>query len=142
MRRLPLLLLALAGCERDPTFFGYWEVARIERAGAVQRDAGFLEVLDDGGLALFLRYGWDGAGFFPEPRPQVIGGDTSQREQDFVDGYREKGETFTLWLSPFDTDFDVPLDRYRGDRAVLESGDAGWPGNPLDRAPTALTLQR
>lgn len=151
MRKAPFLLLCSlsAACERDPSFFGYWDIARIERGGETQSDAGFFEILDDGSIALFLRYEWSGGLFAPDPRPEVLIGSTSQTESEFGEGYQEKGETYTLWLSLFgETPFDVV--EYKGDRARLESDTAAWPTPDLpagvnvsgDLSPTALVLRR
>jgi hypothetical protein len=123
-RYLPLLL---AGCERDPSFFGIWDVTELERDGVSQEEVGFFEILDDGSVMMLLRYTWTGAAFEPEPHPDVIGGTTSQTANfDFADTYHQKGEVYTLLLSPFgETPFSV--DRYTGDKATLSSAQAAWP---------------
>jgi hypothetical protein len=140
-------LLLLVGCERDPTFFGIWDIVEIERDGEAQQDMGFLEVMGDGKVSMLLRYTWGGGDFHPEPHPDVIHGSTSQTANfDFVETYHQKGETYTLMISPFgDNPFGV--DRYTGDKATLTSAEAAWPDLATELPgtellPMVLYLQR
>lgn len=137
-----LALILLTGCQRDPIFFGYWDIVAVERDGVRQAEAGFLEVLDDGEVALFLRYRWAVDGFEPHPRPRVITGPTDARTQDeIIDGYKEKGETYSIFLGPFDADFDVTS--HGGGQAVIVAEDAVWPDTPGGaRLETILELAR
>jgi hypothetical protein len=141
---LGLTCLAL-GCERDPVWFGYWELVEGRRDGVAQRDLGTVEVMRDGSVATFLRYEWTGAEFVPDPNPTVDLGTAGVSEQDdFFDGYKEKGETYTLYLSQF-SDITRPLSvvEYTGATALLSGTQCPWPGSPPEELlPIELHLER
>ncbi len=141
--RLVALALVASGCERDPSFFGIWDLEAIEVDGLLQVDAGVLEIADDAQLHLLLRYRFEGGAFVPDPEPGVIRGDTSARENDDVfDNYQQKGEVHTLTLAPFDATFAVA--RYTGDTATLEAPEALYPRpllEPVDPTLHAITLE-
>jgi hypothetical protein len=138
----PLCLVAslATGCERDPTFFGYWDLDQVTRGGVVQDDMGFLEILEDGSVAVFVRYTWSGGAFVPVAQPEIVLGTTDAVAQEPFGNYKTKGETYALLLEPFDATFDVT--DYRGDRAELDAAEAGWPTGAGELAPTTLRLLR
>ena len=144
-RLLPVLLL-LAGCVRDPVWFGWWEITEARRDGVKQRDMGPLEIMRNGELATILRYRWTGDAFEPDPSPTTLRGGHDVAEQDDVfEAFREEGEEYTLFLSPFCTDPTRPLEvvDYGPNRAVLRSKQAPWPGRPAEELlPVELHLER
>jgi hypothetical protein len=141
MRNLLPLLAFAAGCQRDPTFFGYWDIVEVERDGVVQDDVGFFEVNDDTSVTVFVRYTWDGDGFVPDPAPRTETGDTEEARQEFFGNYQTKGEEHFLLLPPFDANFFV--EEYFGDRATLTSDAASWPRLETDQLlPTTLFVRR
>jgi hypothetical protein len=138
---LPFVCLA-AGCERDPSFFGIWDLDTITVDDASQTDAGVFEILDNSDLALLLRYEWAG-GFVPDPNPSLIRGTTSATEnEDVLDNYQQKGEVYSLVLEAFGAEFAVA--EYTGSRALLEAPEARYP-RPFGEAPDeqlhAITLE-
>jgi hypothetical protein len=140
MRRFLPLLAVVAGCERDPTFFGYWDIDRVTRGGVVQDDVGFLEILEDAQVAVFVRYTWDGDGFAPDAQPGVEIGATDAVAQEPLGNYHTNGETYALTLEPFAATFDVA--DYRGDQALLDAAAAEWPTGTGGSLPTTLHLVR
>lgn len=119
------LVVGLAGCERVPSFFGYWDIVEVEYAGTTQVDAGFFEIVNDGGAYVFARYKWDGSGFYADPSPEVVFGDTSQTAPAPGEGYAKKDETFSISMATFQAEFAVV--EYTGTDAVLEAPAAIWP---------------
>lgn len=106
MRRL-LPLLLLAGCERDPTLFGYWDIVsmRIDTPGGTtdtREQAGFIEITADAKAYAMFAYVYDAGtdGLVPDGTPdlQVFGSDHVPRE-DFVETYATKGETWSITLT-------------------------------------------
>jgi hypothetical protein len=137
-RILPTLVLA--GCVRDPTFFGYWDLESVDRDGVVQDDVGFFEIAGNAEMSLFLRYAWDGAGFVADPQPVVQVGPTDATAQEPIGNYKTEGEVWTIRLDLFATTFTV--DRYVADEAELVAEDAVWPVSSDVPAPTTLFLRR
>lgn len=135
-RLLPLLLV---GCVRDPTFFGYWDLEAVERDGVLQEEVGFLEILSDAEMALFLRYDWAGDGFVPDPHPAMQFGSTDAVAQEVFGNYKSKGETYDVTFALFATTFHV--ERYVADEAELTAENAVWPRG-TETAPTTLFLRR
>lgn len=131
---LPLLLLL--ACERDPTLFGFWEVAAM-RAGSDDASleevtlAGTMEFTAEQECAAIFSYTWSGS-WQPDPRPEVLVLTTDAEEnEDFVDSYKEKGETYqvSLWLNNSEegrNTFDL-LD-WAGSTVTLRSESALPPG--------------
>jgi hypothetical protein len=139
MRLAPVLFLLAAGCTRDPTFFGYWDIYEAERGGVVQPDIGFFEIDNNATMYAFLRYTWTGAEFAPDPSPHTISGETDATAQEVFGNYKSKGETYAISLGVFGAVFDV--DDYLADEAVLTAPDAVWPPG-TDTAETTLYIRR
>ena len=143
----PLLAsLLLTGCEKDPVWFGYWEITEVRRDGVKQEDMGVMEIIRDSGMAYFLRYRRNGSEWIPDKTPNAELGDSNAREQDDIfESYREKGETYTVYLSPFCLDYEGSLDvvDYKANRAVLKGKAQPWPGRPPEELlPLEIHLQR
>lgn len=139
------IALLCSGCARDPAWFGYWEIVEARRDAQVQSDMGTLELRRDQGVAVFLRYRWEDGGFSPDPGPEVVLGESDAEELEIIDGYAEKDEQYTLWLSPFCVDAASPLEvvTYGGGEAVLAGRAQPWPGAPPDELlPIELYLRR
>lgn len=139
MKRLALMSLFAAGCTRDPTFYGYWDIFEVERAGVTLLDPGFFEVGNGAELSLFLRYRWESGGFVPEAHPIVQIGTTSAVAQEVFGNYKSKGETYTFTMDLFQATFDV--DRYVADEATLTVDAAVWPPG-TELAETTLFIRR
>jgi hypothetical protein len=140
LNRCVAVVALLGGCVPDPTFFGYWTILSAERGGVTQDDVGFFEILDDSSVVVLLSYQHDGAAFIPDPQPATILGTTSQVEQELGDNYRTKGETYTLYMSPFgERPFDV--DDWKVGTATLSSPEAAWPSS-AGLADTTLFISR
>ena len=144
IRLLPLL--ALFACQKDPVWFGYWEIVEAERDGVKQPDMGVLEVFRDSKMAMLLRYEWTGSDWVPDPAPHAEFGETNAREQDdIIEAYKQEGEIYTVYMSPFCTDYqnDLKVESYQANRAILTGKAQPWPGAPLDELLSIeLTLQR
>ena len=121
--------------------FGYWEIPEMERDRVSQRDAGFLEVLGDGSVDLFLRYRWTGTEFAPKAHPGVEFGDTDAVvEDDVFSAYKQKGETYAIWMTFFG---ELDYEDWTPESRVLTSKAATWPGRPEDELmPITLYLER
>jgi hypothetical protein len=136
-RLLPLL--GLVGCVRDPTFFGYWDLEAVERDGVLQEEVGFLEILSDAQMALFLRYDWSDGAFAPDPQPAMQFGETDVVAQEIFGNYKSKGEIWNVTFDLFGTTFRV--ETYVADAAELAAPEALWPGG-TEGLPTTLFLRR
>ncbi len=98
------LFLTLAACERDPTLIGYWEVASMRAGtGADALDevtkAGFVEFQSNNSAYAMFSYTWSGA-WVPDERPDLVHyGTDILVNGDFVESYKEQGETYTVTLT-------------------------------------------
>lgn len=157
MRRAALIgaALGLAGCERVPSFFGYWDIVEADYDGVVQEDAGFFEIVNGGGVYVFVRYQWTGAEFVPDPKPQIVASSSSQTAPEPFEGYAKRGEEFDISIGPFGT---FHVEEYDGSSALLVAESAYWPYSdevngydpsdfadpyqPLPGLPLTLVIQR
>lgn len=147
MRALPLLFLLLAGCEKDPVWFGYWEITEVRRDGVTQTDMGVMEVFRSSEMAYFLRYRWTGTEWVPDARPAAELGESNASEQDdIIEAYREKGETYTVYFSPWCVDQQegaLKVVDYRQGTAILKGDAQPWPGRPdSELLPLEIHLER
>jgi hypothetical protein len=140
-RWLCLGLLALTGCQRDPVFVGYWEIARVERGGAVQSDVGFMDFDGDGEVVVFTRYLHDGAAWVPDPSPIARESGCDVFEQDDIfEAYKEEGETYGLTIDLLSPE-RMKLDEYHPWRAEVGGPALSWPGSQTT-LPTTVVLRR
>lgn len=121
------LCLLAAGCQRDPGFVGFWEVVAVSRDGVRQRDVGFFDFDGDGGVWVMSRYQFLGGGWVPDPQPEAVRLTCSVYDrEDVVDGYRERGETYEVWIDGLGTDAALDVADYTARSIELQSGSAGW----------------
>jgi hypothetical protein len=145
-----MLLLALLACERDPTLTGYWEVVAM-RAGASEdaleevTRAGFMEFVSTGELYAMSSYLWRD-GWTPDPRPDLrVYATDAGATGDFVEGYREEGETFSV---TFEAGAGAPapvtfaLDDWEGSSVTLSSAAAFPPGETAQTYVLEYDLER
>jgi hypothetical protein len=132
-----VILLLLAGCERDPTFYGYWDVATLAM-GPTEDDAaevtlaGFMEFDADDKVRAMFGYTWDGSQMKPDPRPDLLTWETAvtssvDDEGEFLSTWAKPDETWTMTLSNTNnlmlhSDFDV--EDWKGSSVTLVSDDA------------------
>lgn len=127
------MILLLAGCERDPSLLGYWDITTM-RAGSDADTAeeaslaGFVEFQSNGAAYAMFSYTWTGT-WTPDPAPALVTFETDARERDdFVETYKTKDETYTVsmttkgWTNVYDV-----LD-WEGNTVRLSSAAAAPPG--------------
>lgn len=132
-------LLALAGCQQPPVFYGLWSIDHARVGDVEQHEVGSFEIADDDTISLVLSYSFAGE-FVPDPTPRVVRG-SAVREQSGTD----EDPVYFLKLEPFGPNPFSIVD-YDGASAVLRSPTASWPGDdPFATGPTyelELTLAR
>ncbi len=128
-----LLVLLVAGCEREPDLHGFWDIAEL-RVGATADDAtveslaGSLELTREDEAFAVYSYTWTGT-LQPDPTPDVVvytWSMVSSEPDDF--SYVGEGETFTLqlWHDGGVLDAFSVLD-WRGSSVTLRSTAASPP---------------
>lgn len=126
------LFLTLAACERDPTLLGYWEVASMRagtNADALDEvtKAGFVEFQSNNDAYAMFSYTWSGA-WVPDERPDLVNyGTDIIVDGDFVESYKEQGETYTVTLTGPGAAVNLfAIEDWKGSTVTLES-DAAYP---------------
>lgn len=135
MIRRAAALLACAGCQQAPHFYGLWDIDHATIGGRTQHEVGQFEIADDDTISLILSYGYSGD-FVPDPSPATITGGAS-----FGDVGTEDDPRYQLVLTPFgDTPFDVV--EFGGGAAELHNPAAVWPGGGAGTFELTLSIAR
>lgn len=137
MRFVPLVMVLLTACERNPSFVGPWDIVRADRGGDVQTDVGWLDFDGDGTVVVFLAYDHGTEGFEPLLQPVYTTESTNITAVDVERWTEERPPFETVEIGGFGV-FDV--ENYTGIRTVF-TGDVSWLyGAATER--TTLVLRR
>lgn len=139
-----LFAFLLAGCERDPSLYGYWDVVSL-RVGVTEADAeeatlaGFLEFAADDTCHGMFSYIWDGIQLVPDPRPNLelytaVKKSSVDDAGDLGATWHKKDESYTMTMAitPSNLTNTFAVEDWAGNTVTLTSDTAVPPG-PWDQ---------